>query len=1631
MLSLDGHGRIVAISTRAGGNHAALKEPGYLLQLVEGGKLIPSTAAAFDKDRIILSYPGGKTATVRVTAKPDYFRFQLAAISGGVDAVIWGPINTDIRDTIGETIGVVRTTGVAIGIQCLNLKTTGGKLVNEEGAVFDRGTTAVATSFGSALQAFAIDRSRDRKLTVWGRWPEAPVAAIPDGGLTGSAVALFTCTPAAVLSVIKSITLGEGLPYDNRKWTTDGGRPYMITTFSESNIDTFLLYAKRMGMAGVYHEDPFETWGHFVLKTSLFPHGRAGFKACVDKAHAMGLRLGFHTLSNFITTNDAYVTPKPDPGLATAGVDTLAADIDADATEIQVQNPFYFRLQSDLNSVRIGDEIVRYTAVTGARLTGCIRGAFGTARGRHRAGERIARLIDHPYKVFFPGWDLQKQIAANIARFINETGADQMDFDGHEGTYATGMGDLSMNTFAEEVFRGADHPVVFGSSRSNHYFWHFNDYLNWGEPWYGGFRESQSDVRFANQPFYERNYLPNMLGWFLITSTTTPDDVDWMLARAAGYNAGYALVVRAEALSNPHMEEIVGRFRNWSEVGHKNLFSKEQREWLQDPGGDASLSVRDGQWRLERFRQVAVDYDAKILQPGQPTDSSWIFGNTEGGQVPRIVLTALGDIGAPAIEIDHGGLMQLPMALATGQSLVIADTNASLYDARGRFVRSASLLTSIPRLAVGSHVLTVDAQPTSTTEVKVRVTIRLSEGKEVLKGQSMTQATSSVTPTRLRCEYLTDPEGIDELQPRLAWTLNATDTTAYGQTQTAYQVLVSSGGSEVWNTGWVKENDLRPIVYAGKPLESDRTYVWKVRVKDENGTASAWSPDAHWSTGLLHRSEWTAKWIGTGETFDPKLQDCNVSDPWFRKTVELKTQPARAMMFVASVGYHELFVNGRKIGDGVLAPAVTDHLKRARYIAYDITAALHPGANVIALWLGASWSIFSTYATDDKPRAPIVIAQADVYDSPLPGALPVLRIQTDTSWKTHPSPNRLLGKWDFGQMGGEIWDATKDIPNWNQPGCDLYDWKTPIEYLPRLMLTAQMVEPNRLFAEIHPLSVEARPDGAYRIDMGVNFAGWTEIRLKGQPGGRVDMSFSERENEDMTFQIHSAFILDKTGEGVFRNRFNYSSGRWITIRGLREKPSLADIRGWSVHTAYASTASFFCSDSLQNWIFDKVRWNFENLSIGGYVVDCPQRERLGYGGDAHATSESGVFDYGLGAMYTKWLEDWRDVQGSRSMDPLNYGGPKDDGIMPHTAPTDQGGGGPPWGGICITLPWLMYQQEGDLRVLDRNLDMIKNWLAFLDTHTRNNLLEHFGGQWDFLGDWLWPHAGAEGMNNEKPQNICFDNCYRVFNLRTAARIARVVGRPDYARTWEAEADASSLAIQAKYYNAGDHSYSDSSMGNLAAALIAEIPPPDLRAAVMERLAHEILVVRKGHIHVGITAGALLFKLLRAEGRDDLIYSMTSQEDYPGWGYMKANGATTLWEAWEGPIPGHSLLHSSYLYPGAWYIDGAGGIRRDPAYPGFIRFIIRPPHLTATQMAWARATYDAPTGTIKTAWRRSGGRLHMEVTVPPGTVAKLCFPTTDPRSVVASSPWARYTGREDGCSVYELPAGRYSLSGNEL
>jgi len=906
-------------------------------------------------------------------------------------------------------------------------------------------------------------------------------------------------------------------------------------------------------------------------------------------------------------------------------------------------------------------------------------------------------------------------------------------------------------------------------------------------------------------------------------------------------------------------------------------------------------------------------------------------------------------------------------------------------------------------------------------------------------GQRTPFVTASITPKDLRCEYLTSPLGIDVKRPRLSWKLKATEQKTRGQAQRAYHILVASSEEllaqdrgDLWDSGEIESDQSNLVIYHGSALSSGMRCYWKVRVRDNHGVFSAWSKSAQWTMGLLNPSDWSAKWIGTDQQFvevkELPPEGNYLSEPWFRKEIVLRDKPRWATMYVASVGYHELYVNGKKVTDAVLMPSVADHTKRARYVTYEIAEHLRPGRNVIGLWLGTSWSIFPLYKTDDKPQTPIVIAQAHIE---MPDGQSQ-RLITDETWKTHPSPNVLLGTWMFMNFGGEYYDANKELPDWCSADLDDTGWKPATVYHPKLLLSAQMVEPNRRIQKIKPIAIEKVESGGYRVDMGANFAGFVEIDVKGQQGDIIELQFSERKEELITHRLHSAYCIGPGRQGTFRNRFNYGSGRWIFIKGLGYKPALQDIRGYLVRTDFQRAGWFECSNKLLNDIYNIVLWTFENLSLGGYVVDCPQRERMGYGGDAHATTQTALNNYHLGAFYTKWTQDWRDVQGKETAWGLgekstNQNAPTQAGNLPYTAPTYWGGGGPAWSGICVTLPWYVYRHYGDIRILEENFETIERWLAFLETKSKKNMLIRWGGEWDFLGDWLWP--GAQGVNGDTRETLFFNNCYWIYNLQTAARIADALGKKDVAARYRSRAVVIARTVHKEFFNPQENGYVNNLQAYLAIALLVGLPPEEVRPAVWKRFEDEILIHRRGHFWGGITGGYFIVKNLLEFDRPDLLFEMATKKDYPGWGDMLQRRATTLWEAWDGS---NSRLHSSYLHIGAWFIEGLAGIKPDPNSPGYKHFLIKPGIIRNQPLDWVKARLESQYGTIRSEWQILNGKLKLMVSVPPNTTVTLYLPTKDPKSIkegnvpIAQADSIKHLRDTKEFSVLEIKPGHYNF-----
>ncbi|MDX2431979.1 MAG: hypothetical protein QNK35_13670, partial [Bacteroides sp.] len=541
------------------------------------------------------------------------------------------------------------------------------------------------------------DRTISRSMEVWNGFQESKVVANPNFGLVGSALALFGIHPEEALDLIGRIELAEGLPHMmiEGEWVKASplaGRPYIISGFGESTIEMMLDFTEKVGFYSLYQSHPFENWGHFDLIPSLFPSGRAGMKACVEKAKQRNILLGVHTLTNFITTNDPFVSPLPHEGLATFAPSSLAADIGAEDTEIQVTDTSYYHKKTTLQTIRIGNELIRFSGISEEApflLLNCQRGAFGTRANPHKKGASMARLIDHPYKTFYPDINLQNEMIDNLISFFNETGVAHMDFDGHEGAYSTGYGDASKDYFALRFLQGVDHMVVNGTSQSSHYYWHLNTYMNWGEPWYGGLRESHNDISFNNQATLERNYQPNMLGWFWFQTGTTLEEMEWMLARAAGWNAGYALVVNPIALGkSPIVPEVIDAIRTWEEAKKRKIFNEEQIKLLKAGGNDFSLyKLSENEFHLQYYKKEQFSHENIVLQPGQPHYSTWEFNKPLQIQNFYFRLSAPGTSGSIdeiSLELDASKVLDIPLSLKAGYSIVYNEGGKLLlYDEKG------------------------------------------------------------------------------------------------------------------------------------------------------------------------------------------------------------------------------------------------------------------------------------------------------------------------------------------------------------------------------------------------------------------------------------------------------------------------------------------------------------------------------------------------------------------------------------------------------------------------------------------------------------------------------------------------------------------------------------------------------------------------------------------------------------------------------------------------------------------------------------------------------------------------------------------------------------------------------------
>lgn len=797
---LDGAGNVVSLKDAVNGK--AYASPQYespFIRIVAGGKLAVPYSLAFNGETGLLSFAFADCgALVEVVYKggASYATFEVSRLTGAdVDTFIWGPYATAVAGSIGESVGVVHDGEFAIGMQSLNMKTIGGwplelapldevqagggevddggdggqvdadsggdgfEAGGRGGEVDDGGgqpkfdyaaCTAWPFGGGSLLQAFARNRAKAARRAVW-NLPDVPVAAIggEDARIVGTKIALFGCPVGQTLDTLETIELGEGLPHPIiegvwGKKSPAANQSYLITDFSEATIADAVRYTMLAGLKYVYHPDPFGQWGHFTLKAGSFPNGDEGLRACVRLAEEEGVRVGLHTLSNFTTLNDPYVTPAPDRRLQTAGTSRLVSSVEKAAKEIEVDDPGPFTTHLFRYTAKVGNELVEYDAVTDSapwKLINVKRGANGTAVSAHERGAEISRLWDHPYDVLFPDIELQDEYSARIAELFRTTGLKQISFDGLEGLYATGHDDYGVNRFVRLCYEGWGDGVINDASIVvPNYLWHSFTRFNWGEPWGAATREGQLEWRLSNQRYFARNFIPPMLGWFLMRSAsdrfeaTTLDEIEWVLSKAAGFAAGFALVADMGVLArNGNSETLLEAVRCWETARQACAFTPEQRERLRDPKGDWHLEpAGDGRWRLYPVEiSKPLVCTPTELQPGQPGGADWAYFNRYGEQPLKFWLQVTPSYGnedaavrRPTFYTSGSAYMIFDTEVAANQYLVCdGDRVGKIYDRNWNLLRVVQGSADAPIVRHGGQTISFsckfagDPKPVATVKV--------------------------------------------------------------------------------------------------------------------------------------------------------------------------------------------------------------------------------------------------------------------------------------------------------------------------------------------------------------------------------------------------------------------------------------------------------------------------------------------------------------------------------------------------------------------------------------------------------------------------------------------------------------------------------------------------------------------------------------------------------------------------------------------------------------------------------------------------------------------------------------------------------------------------------------------------
>jgi len=898
--------------------------------------------------------------------------------------------------------------------------------------------------------------------------------------------------------------------------------------------------------------------------------------------------------------------------------------------------------------------------------------------------------------------------------------------------------------------------------------------------------------------------------------------------------------------------------------------------------------------------------------------------------------------------------------------------------------------------------------------------------------------TSIIHPVGLTCEYRVNPIGMDVRRPRLSWRLHSTDPSATGLRQTAWRILIASTADnlsrdigDLWDSGKTAGDDSLHIEYTGAPLMNEQWCYWKVGAWDQDDTPSNWSEPAYWSMGLMGPG-WTLphvrdesnrisilpappKWIGAARAQDER-DSSFLPAVMVRKQFPIEPPIAGAMLYASALGVYDVHVNGKRIGNQVLAPEWTDYRQRAQYQAFDVTDAVKRGENVIAATVAPGWYAgqlglamidIGGRVVGHYGRHPRFIACLRVFfeDSA------VQTVITDHTWRC--STEGPVRRADL--LAGETYDGRMEQSKWNLAGFDASDW-TPVVTALGPNLSWQPNEPIRITEHLKPVRLTEPKPGVHVFDMGQNMVGWVRMKIRGNVGDDIRLRHAEmviadgtiyRDNlrfrGDPTYgaQQEDHFICADKGKETFEPRFTYHGFRYVEVVGLSYTPSLNDLIGCVIHSDSLRAGAFESSCDLLNRIHAAVYWT-QRGNLHSVPTDCPQRdERLGWMGDMLIFCQTAIFNMDMGAFLTKWLRDVTEAQARDGRFPE---------FAPHPfSPDVRFSGNPGWADAGVIIPWNMFVNYADTRILESMYEASERFIAWA-VRMNPDLTWRDQSQigWWFC-DWLnsdsW--VGIKGVppTGGAVDKTLFSTAFLAHSTQTLARVASQLGKTDDAAKWAALAANIRSAFCREFLQSDGRLLGDTQAA-YALALHFDLLPADVRSTCLNHLLTAIERVG-GRLSTGIHGTIRLMLELVSRGHADKAYEQIMRTAMPSWGYMVEQGATTIWERWDSYVADrgfqnvgmNSFNHCALGAVGEWMIRVIGGLNPDENAPGWKHFSITP--VPGGGLTWADVRYDSIRGLIESAWRIEDGRFTLRVQVPASTTATVRLPYGGDRIEIGS------------------------------